>query len=565
MKKYFFVLLWSVLTGASLCAQTGANAAGDYALPFRSTDKAVANLGGSSPLSDVANYSGADLCAKVNAAIASLGVGGVIDARGFSGRQTCSANVVFTASNTTLLLSGSLTWDLGNHQIFASGNVGSIRILGGGLPIGAAGQQPGCVKSPPLGSGTCIFSSNSTAVIQLGDGTNNWSKRKGTNPATNDQVSDLTVIQQSATGDGYLLEGTFLATLQNVGAWDLYPANSGAAFHELGVMMPAGSTTTTCAWEWGTKVFSPNFGAFHRGWYEDGPASTGSCNPYIGTATAGDNQFFGGFIGGVQSDGIGIDWAGPISSENFVFGTDVETSHICLHIVSSDNRFHGRLEGSNCTIAVQLDGSAQGAQSNEIAGVYLDSAVSVINGANANNNLFWVPYKANLGPTGDFSIFSLTDAPQTIRFGSGRSKNQTTSLQFGTNASGSFVPWADIVMNMTNPNSGLAIRDQQGRNRFHWWGNDTDLNGAAGGGVLVDAAAKSGSSGLTVFSGGSDPVRWSQLTSGLMLSGEPPKVSSGEIGFGAKTVPPSHCGSLPGSSGCIAINVGGSTHYVPYW
>lgn len=565
MNRYSLVLFCGMLSGTALHSQSGATVANEYPLSYRSTYSGVADLGGSSPVSKVASYAGEDLCARVNSAIASLGTGAVIDGRGFSGKQTCSSNVVFTASNTTLLLSGNLAWDLGDHQILAGGHVGSIRILGGGLPIGAAGQQPGCVKGLILGGGTCIFSSNSTAVIQLGDGTNNWAKRRGTNPATNDLVSDLTVIQRSATGDGYRLEGTFQATLQNVGAWDLYPGNTGAAFHELGIITPAGSSATTCAWEWGTKVFSPNFGAFHRGWYEDGPVSTGGCEPYIGTGTGGDNQFFGGFIGGVQANGIGIDWASPISDNNFVFGTDVETSNICLHIVSSDNRFHGRLEGSNCTISVQLDGSAHGAQSNEIAGVYLDTAVSVINGANADNNLFWVPYKANLGPNGDFSIFSLTDAAQLIRFGSGRTKNQTTSLQFGTNASGSFVPWAEIVMNMTNPSSGLTIRDQKGGNRFYWWGSNTDLSATGGGGILLNVDKNSGTGGLSVFSGGAEPERWSHLTNGLMLSGDPPKVESGQIGFGAKTTPPSYCGSLPGASGCIAVNIGGSLHYMPYW
>jgi hypothetical protein len=551
MNRYSLLLLVGVLSGTALHGQSaGITATTEYP---------------SAPVNNVANYPGADLCAKVNAAIATLGTGAVIDARGFNGTQTCSANVVFGASNITLLLSGNLNWKLGSHMLFASGNVGGIRILGGGRPIGSTGQQPGCVKSPELGRGTCIFSANATAAIQLGDGANTWTKTKGMNPATDDVVADLTVIQNSATGDGYLLEGTFDAELVNVGAWDLYPGNTAAAFHEFGVITPTGSSSTTCAWEWGTQVYHPNFGAFHRGWYEESPTGTGSCLPYIGTVTGGNNQFYGGFIGGVQADGIGIDWAGPISEQNWVFGTDVETSNICLHIASSENRFYGRLEGSNCTVSVELDGSLKGGQGNEIAGVYNSTAISVINGANADNNLFWAPYNVKMGPTGDFSIFSLTDAPQTIRFGSGKTKNQATALQFGTNASGSFVPWAQLVMSMTNPNSGLAIRDRSGANRFVWWGSNTNLAGTNGGGILINADKDSGTAGLSVFSGGSEPVRWSQLTNGLMLSGDPPKVSNGQIGFGAKTAPATSCGSLPGASGCIAVNINGSLHYVPYW
>jgi hypothetical protein len=551
MNRYSLLLLIGILSGTLLDGQSaGINAT-------------TGNP--SAPVNNVANYPGADLCAKVNAAIASLGPGAVIDARSFSGTQTCSANVVFSASNITLLLSGDLRWQLGSYMLFASGNVGGIRILGGGRPIGSSGQQPGCVKSPELGRGTCIFSTNATAVIQLGDGTNTWTKTKGMNPATDDVVADLTVIQNSATGDGYLLEGTFDAELEDVGAWDLYHGNTGAAFHEFGVITPTGSSSTTCAWEWGTQVYHPNFGAFHRGWYEESPTDTGSCLPYIGTDTGGNNQFYGGFIGGAKPDGIGIDWAGPLSEQNWVFGTDVETSNICLHLAGNENRFYGRLESSNCTISVQLDGSLKGAQGNVIEGVYHGPAISIINGAHFDNNLFWTPDVARLGPTGDFSILSLSDTPQTIRFGSGKTTNQTTALELGTTASGSFVPWAKLVMNMTNPNGGLEIRDQSGANRFHWWGSNTDLAGTSGGGILIDADKNSGTAGLSVFSGGAEPVRWSQLTNGLMLSGDPPKVSNGEIGFGAKTVPATSCGSLPGASGCIAVNINGSLHYVPYW
>ncbi len=31
------------------------------------------------------------------------------------------------------------------------------------------------------------------------------------------------------------------------------------------------------------------------------------------------------------------------------------------------------------------------------------------------------------------------------------------------------------------------------------------------------------------------------------------------------TAAASNCGSLPGSAGCIVVNINGATHYVPYW
>ncbi len=40
--------------------------------------------------------------------------------------------------------------------------------------------------------------------------------------------------------------------------------------------------------------------------------------------------------------------------------------------------------------------------------------------------------------------------------------------------------------------------------------------------------------------------------------------SSGRL-YVTSTAPASNCGSLPGSTGCIVVNINGATHFVPYW
>lgn len=55
------------------------------------------------------------------------------------------------------------------------------------------------------------------------------------------------------------------------------------------------------------------------------------------------------------------------------------------------------------------------------------------------------------------------------------------------------------------------------------------------------------------------------ITSGLDLYAAAPSVPSGHVGYGGTTVAASKCGSLPGSTGCLVINVGGTQRYVPYY
>jgi len=54
-------------------------------------------------------------------------------------------------------------------------------------------------------------------------------------------------------------------------------------------------------------------------------------------------------------------------------------------------------------------------------------------------------------------------------------------------------------------------------------------------------------------------------TPSLTVTGAPPKVSEGQIGYGGTVVPVSFCGSLKGSAGCITVNVNGKDRYLPFW
>jgi hypothetical protein len=51
----------------------------------------------------------------------------------------------------------------------------------------------------------------------------------------------------------------------------------------------------------------------------------------------------------------------------------------------------------------------------------------------------------------------------------------------------------------------------------------------------------------------------------IILTGAEPTVGAGQIGFGANTVDPSMCGSLPNVVGCIVVNINGAPHYIPYY
>lgn len=54
-------------------------------------------------------------------------------------------------------------------------------------------------------------------------------------------------------------------------------------------------------------------------------------------------------------------------------------------------------------------------------------------------------------------------------------------------------------------------------------------------------------------------------TSQVDLYGTPPAVATGHVSYGGTTTAPSQCGSLAGAVGCVAINVGGTQRYIPYW
>lgn len=54
-------------------------------------------------------------------------------------------------------------------------------------------------------------------------------------------------------------------------------------------------------------------------------------------------------------------------------------------------------------------------------------------------------------------------------------------------------------------------------------------------------------------------------SAGLEVTSAAPTVGAGSVAFGGTTAPSSNCGSLAGAAGCLVINVGGATRYVPYY
>lgn len=64
--------------------------------------------------------------------------------------------------------------------------------------------------------------------------------------------------------------------------------------------------------------------------------------------------------------------------------------------------------------------------------------------------------------------------------------------------------------------------------------------------------------GLVVVSGGLN-------TNTITATAAAPTVGGGQVGYGGTTAAASNCGSLASSVGCLVINVGGTTRYVPYY
>ncbi len=50
-----------------------------------------------------------------------------------------------------------------------------------------------------------------------------------------------------------------------------------------------------------------------------------------------------------------------------------------------------------------------------------------------------------------------------------------------------------------------------------------------------------------------------------IMTAAAPTVAASQIGFGGTTAAASNCGSLAGATGCVVINVAGTTRYVPYY
>jgi len=55
------------------------------------------------------------------------------------------------------------------------------------------------------------------------------------------------------------------------------------------------------------------------------------------------------------------------------------------------------------------------------------------------------------------------------------------------------------------------------------------------------------------------------VSNALIQNGAAPTVGSGQISIGATTNGAAACGSIVGAAGCIVFNLGGVTHYFPYW
>lgn len=86
---------------------------------------------------------------------------------------------------------------------------------------------------------------------------------------------------------------------------------------------------------------------------------------------------------------------------------------------------------------------------------------------------------------------------------------------------------------------------------------DFHVNGGA-------SVFKLDNSGNITMSGGLVSNFRLQSSSNVVTSGTP-TVSAGQVGFGATTAANTSCGTITLSTGCLAINIGGTTRYIPYF
>jgi hypothetical protein len=105
-----------------------------------------------------------------------------------------------------------------------------------------------------------------------------------------------------------------------------------------------------------------------------------------------------------------------------------------------------------------------------------------------------------------------------------------------------------------NTASGFTINDPNGYNmNFTTAGNFIVKSN-----LTVKSTTASFASSLTV--GGELAAQ-----GGVVLNGSTPAAAVGDVGLGNTVTAASNCGSLAGATGCLEINVGGTTHYIPYY
>lgn len=152
-------------------------------------------------------FSGADAGAKIAAAIADLpSGGGIVDARGFAGNQSLSANL--NIGKPVVLLLGRATFALGTYQ---------IQINSSGVEILGSGWEP----STSTDYGTALTYSGTGTAVQVGDGSaDRWKTL----------LKDFKLVGSASGAVGIDLDRTFHARLVNVLVRD-FSSGTGIRIH----------------------------------------------------------------------------------------------------------------------------------------------------------------------------------------------------------------------------------------------------------------------------------------------------------------------------------------------
>lgn len=245
-----------------------------------------------------------------------------------------------------------------------------------------------------------------------------------------------------------------------------------------------------------------------------------------------------------------------------------------LTAVATNNTIALALSGNTTILAdngygiLHTDAASHSLQSDANAAVQPSFIIeNTASGTIPNTSLNVNSYGTDI-PNGGFFTIGSNPGVQIFSIGTHGGNNPRVTMAQAENA-GSFVPGPTLQ------NAWLGQVHGQGYDGTNWilgvlLGLQASQNwsvGHNGADFVVQVVPKDSASTVNALTVGSDVGLNSlyEVTAPTAnLTSAAPTVVSG-IGYGGTTAVSANCGSLAGAAACVVINVGGVTHYVPYY